>query len=249
MKKMVCLIVAAMLLLLSVTALADVTPGQVVGTWYMKSRDEKIVLRDYHLDLNRDKSAILVMDDVENEYTWSLSGDRVVLGTEEDKYAISMEYTEDGELKFLNQDFSEENARLYTFIFGREEIKIDLPEVKTAEKEEDFYGDYVYAYTVTGKIYEQAETEVTANIDFAQITITVGENTIVCLTDFQDGKLIVNEKKVNAQYPNMVVELTELDDTLKATFMNESGDVGQEVYFRTAQPAQTVQEVQTEPAA
>ena len=47
----------------------------------------------------------------------------------------------------------------------------------------------------------------------------------------------------------MVVELTELDDTLKATFMNESGDVGQEVYFRTAQPAQTVQEVQTEPAA
>ena len=248
MKKMTCLLLAALLLLLSVSALADdVTPAQVVGTWYLQNRDESVMLTEYRMELNRDKSAVLVMNGVEKGFSWSISGDSVVLSDDEDANAYYFTF-ENGELNATAKDFSVEETQYFHFVFGREEVKVELPEAKTLENEEDFYGDYAPLYTVKGDSLNKEDQEILVNVDFAQITISNGEYQIITMTDFKDGKLLASEPKADRNYPNIVIEATEADGVLKATFSNDDGEEGYAIYFQAVEAAAAVEEAVEAPA-
>ena len=214
MKKMAALILVLVLALSAAGAFA-VSPAELLGTWYTGELNDGgvyLLTGDYHLELRRDSTATLVMNGQAKEFKWKLSGEYVELTSEDQEGSIDL-YYENEQLSVYMKDFSKEDNSTYNYIFTREQPEIfQVPGIITAETEEEFFGDWSPVFAVTSKGIAKVREEDAAlgiKVEFAQITMTEGENVYYALTDYVDGKLKFNGKDLNLQDAVVIVELAE----------------------------------------
>ena len=244
MKKMVSLVLALILALsAAAVALADITPSQVVGTWYLQSRnkyDEAFILdADYRIELNRNKTALVVMNSVERQYTWEIQGDSVYLRLPEDaEYSriTSGLKLEDGLLKMETEyDFSLENSSLYDFVFGREKPVVSLPAWEhKAQTEEDFYGDYELTLIAVpaDKTFQKVEKgTMELALSFAELKVTENGESKIVMTDYQDGVLLVDGSDIRREFKSIALEISLDEGVLMANVLDEEGGVNMSLYF------------------
>ncbi len=213
MKKYAAMILALILALSSVGAFA-VTPAELLGIWYTSEADEYgdiyILTGDYYLELKRDSTAVLVMNGQEKAFTWKAQSEGAVLTSTEDGKTIDFTY-EDGVLKANFEDFSLEGTYSCSYVFSREEPeKFEVPDVKLADQEESFFGEWKAEFTVTERGIKKASEEDAAKmvtVEFAQIKVTDGENVYYALTNFDSGKLTFSAEDLNLGKGTVVVEL------------------------------------------
>ena len=207
MKKLVSLVLALVLALSVCAALADITPSQVVGTWYLQTRNNYygsyIMSGDYRLELNRNKTAALVMNGAERAYTWTINGDDVELRAAEDA-DYERKYIEltmaDGLLTLDSEkDFSEDSGKYYDFVFGRDQVSVTLPNWNVQpQAEEDYFGTYVpyMLFDEQNGAYQVLDRDMMrVEISFAECKVTKDGEEYVTLTDYDDAEnaLVLDE--------------------------------------------------------
>ena len=208
MKKLVSLALALVLALSVCAALADVTPSQVVGAWYLHSltvNDVPYIMEgDYRVEFNRNKTAVLVMNGVERTFNWSISGDDVQLKSPEDANYDCNSYDltlEDGLLKLETaKDFSVEgNSPYCDFVFGRDQVSVVLPTWNVQpQAEEDYFGVYVpyMLYDAKNSAYQILERDLMrVEISFAECKVTKDGEDYITLTDYDEAEnaLVLDE--------------------------------------------------------
>ena len=241
MKKITALTLALCLLLACSVAFAA-TPGEVVGTWYCQSMTGSslefgtgVPTGDYRLELNRDGTALLVCGGEERNYAWEVTEKGVKLNTLKDYdetygnyWYYDLTLTEEGTLTEKIQDFSREEGHYYDFVYGREAVDTSLPAKTVAEKEDDFYGEWIAAVIAQdGFLFDVSAMNFRAKVEFAQVTFTAGDSEpIVVMTEYKDGVLSCAGESFDYRADKATFELAEMAGTVCATFTNE----GQEIY-------------------
>lgn len=242
MKKITALALALCLLLACSAAFAA-TPGEVVGTWYCQSMTDTsfefgagVPTGDYRLELNRDGTALLVCDGQERNYAWEVTEKGVDLkpvseyeATYQNYWYYSMTLNEDGTLTIGSvQDFSSEEGHYYDFTMGREAVDTSLPAKVAAEKEDDFYGEWIAAVIAQdGFLFDVSAMNFHAKVEFAQVTFTAGDSEpVVVMTEFKDGMLTCDGRAFDYRADKATFELAEMKGTVCATFTGE----GEEIY-------------------
>ena len=216
MKKITAVLLALLLTFSCAASLADLTPAQVIGKWYSTGvrtvyGQEYQMTGEYSLEFKRDYTATLSFNGTEKTCTWKVSGDSISL-RENDVYYTALDFADEA-LYFDEKDFSLEDTACSKLVFTREEspeLPV-LPEIIPAEKEDDFFGEWQIVFSVLpfGVINASEEdASLKFKVEFAQITMTSGENTLYALTNYtEDGKLVFDAHELNIGYGNMIVEL------------------------------------------
>ena len=191
--------------LLCVSALAELTPQQVVGTWYMQSRGgQNLAVQGIQivLELNRDKSVTLTIDGtpLSDSWSWDLGSDNQLHLYDQSKYPSygNYELMEDGSLQ--SSHYLKVNGEIWddTKLVRELIVPEALPGTMLAVNEEAFYGDYAI-----GKVFEkgymmgdassleEGMEDLCITIEYAQVIFRMGEEKQYYLTDFVDGKLLM----------------------------------------------------------
>lgn len=169
-----------------------------------------MLVGDYHLEFNRDSTATLVMNGQEKSYTWKATSDGAELTPAEGNDTIYFTY-EDDQLKASIKDFTLDSRYSYDYVFTREQPEpFVVPAVITAEKEDNFFGDWKAAFTVTPMGVAKVPEEYASlgiKVEFAQITLTMGEDVLYALTNFVDGKLTFDAADLQLGDGTVIVEL------------------------------------------
>ena len=170
-----------------------------------------IIISEYSIEFKRDSSVILVMNGQSKEYTWKATEKGADLRSAEGN--LTEFYLENDQLKVNIEDFSKADSGYFDFVFSREKPEVfTIPTVITADQEESFFGNWKVAFTVDSKGVKKAKEE-DANkdikVEFAQITLTDGDNVRYALTEFADGKLKINASDLGIGDGVMNVELAE----------------------------------------
>ncbi len=242
MKKTIAWILTAVLLLAAVPALADITPSQVVGTWYVvkaatSATEIFFPLVEQSLEIKRDRSAELKFGDIVNAYTWEISGDSLWLnapeGAEYESY-IGLKFTDDGLLTGYFGDPA--LATNFDFYLGKEQNLLTLPAETIAAQEEDLFGSYKAVYAVSGTYAQPAEEGyVTLELSFAEAKVSLGKQQVVLLTDFQDGKIITDAGDLPYsgldEFPNAFIAPTEQEGEIVISFQNAEGEEGLRLFL------------------
>ena len=245
MKKLVALALALLLALGVVSALADITPSQVVGAWYLQSRarfgESYIVDGDYRVELKRDKTALVVMDGIERQFTWSILGDSVRLakpdGADYDNITSSF-HLQDGLLHLnMEYDFSEEGSQLYDFVYGREPVVFAFPAWEhRAQEEDDFYGYYeldFISYPAERLVRMAEPGTVCVTISFAEFTVVQGERSVIIMTDYRDGLLFADASVMGRQYNNLKADISLDEGVLQVYVLDSDDNETFSLYFRS----------------
>ena len=255
MKKLLVLATVLALMLVSTAALAA-TPGEVVGTWYGCLIDNSyefgagIPLGDYRLELNRDGTAQLFCNGSERPYTWKVTDEGVRISTvdqpepaegEAEAYESYYGYDfelDDGLLATEGfYDYGMTDPKWVDITFARTPVEIELPGVKQAEAEDDFFGDWsALCVEQNGTLYA-APSGVGIKIEFAQISfLQDGSDPIVVLSEYVDGTLTCDASAVNSDSALfqlagegvLVVTLTHDDEQAVIYFTNGTADIALE---------------------
>ncbi|MBQ6513907.1 MAG: hypothetical protein IJI09_04220 [Clostridia bacterium] len=213
MRKFAFVLVLALLVSVLVSATA-VSPADMLGTWYLGYFDydshQASIIEEYKVELNRDKTAVLVLGGEEQQTTWELtdSGAEVVIGDSSTSFYMQ----EDGSLKAYVAIGAEGNK--YDCFFFREQPKpVEIPEKADVADEDEYFGTYALTLQTKGNMlipFENGEEILKITIEFAQITVSgssVYEGSQ--MSDFKDGKLIIPAKDlVYSAEGNLFIEKT-----------------------------------------
>ena len=244
MRKLIALLLA--LTLGAAPALA-VTPGQVVGAWYVVSMTGFSTggpfapVEAIRLDLNRDASADLTFggEAAPGEAVWDVTADGVkVTGVGEDaadRY-LRLTLTEDGLLTY--NLFRGRDGLRYDVTFAREPADVSVPAVVEAESEEAFYGAYQAECMVAGDrfySYAGAADALRLEIAFAQVDATLGaggedERHAVGVTDYVDGALRTSASGIFTRRSGVACTIAKLEDGGVVATYEEDGEA-RCVYF------------------
>lgn len=237
--------------------LVEIGPGKVVGTWYGVYAESGNLsynpTGDIHLDINRDKSGVLVINGTEQSFTWVIDSDKMAMrlntgSTEALNVDPKCTLTADGELivEYVKDGLKGLTGAAYsTYTFIRENQIMQLPEAAEAAVEDEFYGRYQLAWTMddTRAVLPNEDNVLTVRVDFAEAEITQGEESETFVTEFTDGCL-TTDVTPNNQFMRRnclgldkeysIVKLSKTtDDTLfLATASNASGEIAAVFYLR-----------------
>ena len=214
MKKFFALALVLILALSSVGAFAA-APAELLGTWYVGevqiAKSIYLLVGDCHVEFKRDSTAILVLNGESKEYTWKATESGAELrDAENDGVYFRLE---NDQLKVSMKDFTRADSDYLSYVFSREKPEVfTIPAVITADQEESFFGNWKVAFTVASRGVKNAKEEDASKnfkVEFAQITLTDGENVSYALTDFADGKLKCKASDLHIGNGVVIVELAE----------------------------------------
>ena len=213
MRKIAFILVLALLagVLASATALS---PAEILGTWYLGSFDydehKACITDECRLELNRDKTAVLVSGGEEQQTTWELtdSGADVMIGDRSTSFYMQ----EDGSLKAYITVGAD--GRKHDCLFFRDQPKpVEIPEKVDAANEDEYFGTYALTLQKDGNMlisFENGAEILKVRIEYAQITVSgssVSENSQ--MSDYKDGKLIIPaDSIVYSAEGNVIIEKT-----------------------------------------
>ena len=242
MKKLISLILVALLLCLALPAMAE---EEITGDWFVKTMKEGDQEYDaasigyaMTLTLNDDGTVVMAIPGQEASVgTWTLEGDRITVTINDSPVSGTVS---DGVMD-LEQDGME-------LIFTREAVEaIAVAEIKAAEAAEAFYGEWTCAYAdADGMIVDIAVADMgRPNMSISETAMTFSDEEDGLLAfllnmaklgapSFGEGKLTVNAGP-DAPNPEFsaTVELLE-DGMTKLTMITDTPLV---LYFTPAQAA------------
>ena len=253
MKKLTALI---LILMLTVPAALAASPAEVVGSWYVSAITGNsgfgtgTPLADYHLELNRDKSASLFMNGVERPYTWDVTDEGLKIKTVSEGpegltnyFVKDFVLTADGTLTAESvYDYGVENGSFKDIVLVREEPDKLLPVTRPAESEDEFFGDWKAFRVVQNNVaYDFADAEI--EIEFAQATFKdpVNDAEVELLTDYKDAMLTAEGAAIDRHADAVRCEMTDVNGVIVATLTSKGAEVYR-VYFIKEDAAEAVEE-------
>lgn len=246
-----------LLLVFSMTAIAEETyvqtsPGKLVGTWYADTAvTGKTTYRptgDVRLEINRDKTAVFVHNDITHTFTWELSSDNAKLNLKLDNRE-AMQFNPHGGMneagKLVIQALEDGTPStlgmaMLDYTFTKENNTTVLPAAVPVEEEDSLFGTYTALYSMAGTNAQLlADGEVTLRVDFAEIELTMLGKSHLYVTDFVDGTLKV---KMNSgilltklqdlnKYTNLTLSATDDPSMIVGVVTDDEGNVGETYYF------------------
>ncbi len=215
----------------------ELTPSQAVGVWYLQARIqdgvEYIMKRAYRLEINRDKTAMIIIGDIQIPFTWEISDVSVVLRDGGGESFVL--HWLDGQFILRNAwDWAEDNGIAYDFIFGRHAVSVFRPAWQhTAQAEEDFYGEYeLYLIDdLTARTFRPVdEGTCHVTVSFAEARITLGDQTAVVVTDFQQYRLLADASALDSAYSDLSAEIS-LDEGVMEVVVTQENEDGTDRYL------------------
>ena len=129
----------------------DISPGDVVGTWYaVRAEDEEGRVyqppEDIRIDFERDGSSVLTIDEKKQKGTWNIwKGNN---GEEEIHFVFKKKHWESFKIvdeELVSEYFNTKKgiAMHSVLYFSRDSVDpLQLPQTVTAAEEKDFFGEY-----------------------------------------------------------------------------------------------------------
>ncbi|MBR5546988.1 MAG: hypothetical protein IKU70_08400 [Clostridia bacterium] len=256
MKKVLALFFACLLLIsVSVAEEANVemSPSKLVGTWYAETitstNDVYRATGDVRFEIGRDKTAQLILNDRQFNYTWSLSSDRkdLTLKTEENTIFNPSGYmTAEGKLVLDGVKDGTTNSFIgelsMDYHFTKENNTTILPAMGVASVEDELYGTYTALYSMEGyNALIIPEGAVSARIDFAEVELTIDGKSQMYVTDFSDGMIRFaltgtnygphNALGIDVAFCNLNIMPTSDPAMIAVTVLDDAGNCGATYYL------------------
>ncbi|MBR5287139.1 MAG: hypothetical protein IKU34_00940 [Clostridia bacterium] len=273
MKKLFSLLLV-LLLAFSMTAIAEeakieMSPSKLVGTWYADTAAHgSTVYRptgDVRLELNRDKTAQFIHNDVTHTFTWTLSNDKVTLFLTLD-VPDAMTFNPQGKMNEAGalvvtsiEDGTQVSTLGYnsmTYTFTRENNTTILPAAVKVEEEDSLFGTYTALYQMNGNNGEViSDAGITLRVDFAEAELNFGSTNELYVTDFADGAVVVyvepnkyittNALRLDNSFCHLTLSATEDASMIVAVATNDAGEVGATYYLtKNGSTVETVEAVE-----
>jgi len=259
MKKWFSLLLVLMLAF-SMAAIADDTevemsPGKLVGTWYAQTANHGDTVYhptgDVRLEINRDKSGKLVLNDVEHTFVWELNSNKTMLTLALDvpdtmRFNPYGGMNESGALSIRAIETSDVITALgnasMTYTFTKENNTVVLPAAVKVEEEDSLFGMYTAKYQMVGhNAMLLTDTPITLRVDFAEAELNFGSSNELYVTDFADGAVVVyvepskysttNALRIDNAFCHLTLSATEDAATIVAVATNDAGEVGATYYL------------------